>query len=113
MRRLFAISFASLLTFICTASGQSSADSAREARLVWFKTAKFGMFIHWGLYAIPGGEWNREFVPGLGEWIMNRGRIPVKDYEQLTKKWNPVKYDPDAWVQLAQDGGMKYIVITS
>ena len=52
-------------------------------------------------------------MPGIGEWIMNRAKIPVAEYEQLAKQWNPVKFDPDAWVQMAQDAGMKYIVITS
>jgi alpha-L-fucosidase len=71
------------------------------------------MFIHWGLYAIPAGEWKGTRCLGLGEWIMNRCRIPVKEYEQLAKQFNPVDFNPDAWVQLAQDAGMKYIVITA
>jgi alpha-L-fucosidase len=89
-------------------------DPAREKRLEWFREAKYGMFIHWGLYAIPAGEWkDGRRALGIGEWIMNRLRIPVRDYEQLTKEFNPTKYNPDDWVQLAQDAGMKYIVITS
>ncbi len=88
-------------------------DPAKEKRLEWFREAKYGMFIHWGLYAIPAGEWQGRRCLGLGEWLMNRCQVPVKDYEQLAKQFNPVKYDPDAWVQLAQDAGMKYIVITS
>src|SRR5882672_4011399 len=92
----------------------SMEDKAKQdARMKWFKDAKFGLFIHWGLYAIPAGEWKGQHVPGIGEWIMNRARIPVAEYEQLAKQWNPVKFDPDAWVQMAQDAGMKYIVITS
>jgi len=88
-------------------------DPARAKRLAWFGEAKYGLFIHWGLYAIPAGEWKGKRSLGLGEWIMNRSQIPVKEYEQLATKFNPVKFDPDAWVQLAQDAGMKYIVITS
>jgi len=88
-------------------------DAAREKRLEWFREAKYGMFIHWGLYAIPAGEWKGQRCLGLGEWLMNRCKVPVRDYEQLATRFNPVKYDPDAWVQLAQDAGMKYIVITS
>jgi len=91
---------------------QAPAD-AREARLAWFREAKFGLFIHWGLYAIPAGEWKGRAVPGIGEWIMNRARIPVAEYQQLAKQFNPVKFDADAWVGLARDAGMKYIVITS
>jgi alpha-L-fucosidase len=83
------------------------------ARLAWFREAKFGLFIHWGLYAIPAGEWKGEKVAGIGEWIMNRAKIPVKEYEQLAARFNPVKFDADEWVRLAVDAGMKYIVITS
>ena len=88
-------------------------DAAREKRLEWFRDVKYGMFIHWGLYAIPAGEWRGQRSLGLGEWIMNRSKIPVRDYEQLAGQFNPTKYDPEAWVQLAQDAGMKYIVITA
>lgn len=88
------------------------ADAA-PPRLAWFHEAKFGLFIHWGLYAVPAGEWKGRPVPGIGEWIMNRAQIPVREYEQLAAQFNPVKFDADAWVQLAQDAGMKYLVITS
>jgi alpha-L-fucosidase len=85
----------------------------RAARMRWFREAKFGLFVHWGLYAIPAGEWKGQPVAGIGEWIMNRAKIPVKEYEQLAAQFNPVKFNADAWVQLAIDAGMKYIVITS
>ena len=88
-------------------------DPAREARLQWFREAKFGLFIHWGLYAIPAGEWKGKTVPGIGEWIMNRARIPVREYEALAAQFNPVKFDAEAWAGLAEDAGMKYVVITS
>jgi alpha-L-fucosidase len=88
-------------------------DAARRDRLSWFHEAKYGLFIHWGLYAIPAGEWKGKRIPGIGEWIMNRARIPVREYEQLAGRFNPVKFDAAAWVQLAKDAGMKYIVITS
>ncbi len=88
-------------------------DPGAEARLSWFREAKFGLFIHWGLYAIPAGEWKGKAVPGIGEWIMNRAQIPVAEYEKLAGQFNPVEFDADAWVRLAQDAGMKYIVITS
>jgi len=88
-------------------------DSAREARLAWFRDAKYGLFIHWGLYAIPAGMWKGQRVPGIGEWIMNRARIPVREYEALAKRFDPTKFDADAWARLAKDAGMKYVVITS
>jgi len=90
-----------------------AADAAKAARLAWFRDARFGLFIHWGLYAIPAGEWKGQTIPGIGEWIMNRAKIPVAEYERLAAQFNPVKFDADAWVQLARDAGMKYIVITS
>src|SRR5207302_3763824 len=89
------------------------AAAAKEQRLKWFREAKYGLFIHWGLYALPAGEWNGRTVPGLGEWIMFRAPVPVREYEQLAARFNPIKYHPDERVQLAQDAGMKYIVITS
>jgi alpha-L-fucosidase len=88
-------------------------DPAREKRLEWFRDAKYGLFIHWGLYAIPAGEWQGKRSLGLGEWIMFRTPVPVREYEKLATQFNPVKYNADEWVKLAKDAGMKYIVITS
>jgi len=92
---------------------QRSADPERENRLQWFREAKYGLFIHWGLYCIPAGQWKGHPVPGLGEWIMNRAQIPVREYEKLASRFNPVKFNADEWVQFAKDAGMKYMVITS
>ncbi len=83
------------------------------ARTAWYREAKFGMFIHWGLYAIPAGEWQGKEINGVGEWIMNRAKIPVQDYAKLATQFNPVKFNPDAWVKVAKDAGMRYMVITS
>src|SRR6185312_13300214 len=91
---------------------QASASSSSE-RIAWWRDARFGMFIHWGLYAIPGGEWNGKQVPGIGEWIMNRAKIPVRDYEQLAKQFNPVDFDAERWVRTAEAAGQKYMVITA
>jgi alpha-L-fucosidase len=79
----------------------------------WWREARFGLFIHWGLYAEPAGEWKGEQIPGISEWIMARAKIPVKEYEKLAENFNPVKYDAEEWVKLAKNAGMKYIVITS
>jgi alpha-L-fucosidase len=94
-------------------AAERAPDPAREKRLEWFREAKYGLFIHWGLYAIPAGQWNGQYVPGLGEWIMYRTPVPVREYEKLAPRFNPVKFNPDDWVKLAKDAGMKYIVITS
>lgn len=89
------------------------AKEERDARMAWFREAKFGMFIHWGVYAVPAGTYKGKQIPGIGEWIMNRGKIPMAEYQAYAKEFNPVQYDPDAWVRLAKEAGMKYIVITS
>src|SRR5258708_36823638 len=70
-------------------------DPARAQRLAWFKQAKYGMFIHFGLYAIPAGEWKGKHVPAIGEWIMNRAKGPVAQYERPAKHVNPWKFNPD------------------
>ena len=85
----------------------------RDARLQWWRDARFGMFIHWGLYAVPAGEWKGQPIAGIGEWIMNRAKIPVGEYEQLAKQFNPVKFNAEEWVKVAAAAGQKYITITS
>jgi alpha-L-fucosidase len=84
-----------------------------EARMKWWHDARFGMFIHWGVYSVPAGEYQGKVTKGLGEWIMNDEKIPVKEYEQFALQFNPVKFDAAEWVRIAKDAGIKYIVITS
>jgi alpha-L-fucosidase len=84
-----------------------------ENKMEWWNDAKFGLFIHWGVYSVPAGVYNGQEVRGIGEWIMNHAKIPVVEYQKFSKQFNPVKYDPEAWVKMAKDAGMKYIVITS
>lgn len=98
---------------INTMNAQTGTSVADSIRMKWWKEAKFGMFIHWGVYAVPAGTYNGKQVAGIGEWIMNRGKIPVAEYKEYAKQFNPVKYNPEAWVKMAKDAGMKYIVITS
>ncbi len=88
-------------------------DTTKEKRMEWWREARFGMFIHWGVYSVPAGTYKGQKINRIGEWIMNRGKIPVAEYQAFAKEFNPVKYDPDAWVKMAKDAGMKYIVITS
>jgi alpha-L-fucosidase len=87
--------------------------SSRDERMKWWREARFGMFIHWGLYAVPAGEWKGKEIPGAGEWIMNTAKIPISEYEPLAREFNPVKFNADEWVRIAKNAGMKYIVITS
>lgn len=83
------------------------------SRTAWWEKARFGMFIHWGVYTIPAGQYNDKDIPGLGEWIMHDASIPVATYRKYAKQFNPTQYNPEQWVQMAKDAGMKYIVITT
>lgn len=85
----------------------------KDRRMEWWRKAKFGMFIHWGLYSILAGNWKGEEIPGIGEWIMKFAKIPVSEYEQLAKEFNPQNFSADEWIKLAKNAGMKYIAITS
>ncbi len=85
----------------------------KAARMEWFREARFGMFIHWGLYSIPAGFWDGKPVPSIGEWIMNDASIPVADYKALAKQFNPTGFSAHDIVALAKTAGMKYIVITA
>ena len=85
----------------------------RDARMAWWREARFGLFIHWGIYSIPAGTHKGQQIENIGEWIMHYGKIPIAEYQQYSKQFNPVDYDPEAWVLMAKNAGMKYIVITA
>lgn len=84
-----------------------------EERLKWWHEARFGMFIHWGLYASLAGEWKGQKTRSIGEWIMRDLKIPVPEYEALADTFNPVRFDAEEWAELARHAGMKYLVITA
>jgi len=105
LRSVLAVMLA--LSSLALAFPQSFTDSPAK------RDARFGMFIHWGVYAVPAGEWQGKLIPGIGEWIMNRAKIPVTEYEKLAGQFNPIKFNADEWVRLAKAAGQKYIVITS
>lgn len=79
----------------------------------WFKSAKFGMMVHWGLYCLPAGEWKGQRTDYIGEWLQSKYRIPNAEYHQLARAFNPILFNADEWVSLAQDAGMNYIVVTA
>jgi len=85
----------------------------KDARMAWWRVARFGMFIHWGLYSVPAGTWDGKQIPSLGEWIMNNASIPVADYKVLAAQFNPTGFSAHDIVALAKSAGMKYIVITA
>ncbi len=91
----------------------NESEEAFNERMEWWRDAGFGMFIHWGPYAVLGGEYKGETQPGISEWIMERAEIPVDEYETYARQFNPTEYDAGEWVAIAKDAGMKYIVITS
>jgi alpha-L-fucosidase len=93
------------------ASPETKAE--RDARMAWWREARFGMFIHWGLYAVPAGEYKGQRSKEIGEWIMSWANIPRAEYEHFADQFNPVKFDAAQWVATAKNAGMKYIVITS
>ncbi len=89
-------------------------ERARQERIGWWRDARYGLFIHWGLYAIPAGTWkDKVYDHGYSEWIMFSEKIPREEYAQLAKRFNPEAFDADAWVEVARKAGMKYVVITA
>lgn len=103
-----------LIAFGLMAVFVSAQQLPKDQRMQWWREARFGMFIHWGVYAQFAGVYQgHEQLKGGAEWIMNRSKIPVDEYQAMAKQFNPVKYNADAWVKMAKDAGMKYIVITA
>ena len=84
-----------------------------DQRMQWWREARFGMFIHWGVYSVPAGTYHGQQSKHIGEWIMRDFNIPVAEYASYAKEFDPTNFDAKAWVQLAKDAGMKYIVITA
>ena len=93
-------------------------NASKAETMEWFKDSKFGMFIHWGLYSIPGGVWDGQKIhemrrPHVAEWIQHAAEVPRAEYAQLAKSFNPILFDAEAIVQLAKAAGMRYLVITA
>jgi len=113
------ITLAALLTGLVTATcaqdemWDKSASNRQHPNIQWFKDAKFGLFIHWGLYSKLGGVWNGKRYYGSGEWLMNQAKIPAPTYEAEAAQFNPVKFDAEAWATLAKEAGIRYMVITA
>lgn len=107
MKRITLILFLIYMTMF-TVSSQENTD-----KMTWWKDAKFGIFIHWGVYAVPAGTYHGTQIDQIGEWIMNSAKIPGAEYQAYAKEFNPVKYDAEEWVKLAKNAGMKYLVITA
>jgi alpha-L-fucosidase len=103
-----------VLLIVFVSSVQAETPEQRDQRMKWWRDARFGMFIHFGLYSSVGGEFKGQKTNGVGEWIMHDLKIPPKEYEEtLVPMFNPAKFDAGKIVGIAKDAGMKYIVITS
>ena len=112
-------------TALCRLQAQPAAPAAasspdatetkeqRDARMKWWRDARFGMFIHWGVYSVPAGVYQGRNISGIGEWIQNRAKIPLAEYAKYPGQFNPTNFNADDFVKAAKDAGMKYIVITS
>ena len=89
------------------AMGPAALDGRMAKRLKWWLEAHFGMFIHWGIYALAEGRWKGRHFNRPGEWIMHSAKVPVREYARLAKQFNPVKFDADEWVDIARRTGGK------
>ncbi|HMS54452.1 MAG TPA: alpha-L-fucosidase, partial [Fimbriimonadaceae bacterium] len=81
--------------------------AARAKRMKWFKEARFGLFIHWGVYAVPAGKYGGR--TNHAEWIMETGKVPLNEYEKWRDQFNPTKFDATEWASLAKEMGVKYV----
>lgn len=103
-----------ILISLATLHAQDFTKETKEGhnvRMEWWRDARFGLFIHWGLYSVPAGEWGSK--TNYGEWIRHSAQIPLEEYDKFISRFNPVKFDADEWVRAAKEAGMKYIVITT
>ncbi|NEW05784.1 alpha-L-fucosidase [Paenibacillus sp. SYP-B3998] len=89
-------------------------DEEREKRIAWWREAKVGLFIHWGLYSLPGGIWQGERVNATyAEHLQLRAQIPIKEYEQIADQFNPVHFNAEQWTRIAKEAGLKYLIFTA
>ena len=114
MKKIFFILLSSIL-LVAASSAQKNflheSKAEKDKRMQWWRDARFGMFIHWGLYAVPAGEWKG--ATNHAEWIRTSAQIPLAVYNKFVPQFNPINFNAEAWVQMAKDAGMKYITITS
>ena len=125
MKRLHLIVFALLSLFSFPIQAQKLLPAEQEMELQYgadrlgkrydadmqkFRENRLGAFIHWGLYAIPGGEWDGKIYNGAAEWLKAWAKVSVKDWLQLIKQWNPQKFDAKKWAKMAKDIDRKSVV---
>lgn len=100
-----------LVGALLAACAQVPSPPAAADRMAWWRQARFGMFVHWGLYSLPAPEWQGR--TDQDAWIRDAAHVPLRQYERLVAKWNPTHFDADAWVRTAKAAGMQYLVFTA
>jgi alpha-L-fucosidase len=109
----FSILLSSLVILTSTSTDISAQSDQTSERSRWFREARVGMIIHWGLYSIPAGVWNGAQIPWYGEWIKDRASISDVDYTGLAARFNPDRFNADEWIRAAADAGMKYFCLVT
>ncbi|MDR1381216.1 MAG: alpha-L-fucosidase [Tannerella sp.] len=90
------------------------ANESLDGRMSWYDDAKFGCFVHWGVYSVPGGEWKGREVSGYSEHLMRKEKIPADEYRRtLVETFNPVEFDAGEWIRHAKEAGMRYFIVTA
>ena len=105
-RKIFILSVGLLVSRLAFAD-QAAPDSQ------WFRDAKFGIFMHWGLYSALGNDWQGKSYYGSGEWLMNRAKIPAAEYARVAAGFNPTNFNAKEWARFVKDTGARYLVITA
>ena len=93
--------------------GATRLEKRQDPSMKQFRANRLGAFIHWGLYAIPGGEWNGKVYHGAAEWLKSWAKVPSEEWMKLMEKWNPVKFDAVEWARMMKQMGVKYVKITT
>lgn len=109
LRFLACVTLLGLLASICAAE----TPAQRDARMRWWREAKFGLFIHWGIYSVPADATDLQGRHAIAEWYFSNKQMQMADYRKFAAQFNPVRFNAREWVRMAKDAGMKYIVITS
>lgn len=94
-------------------AGGAETASQRDARMKWWREARFGMFVHWGLYSVAGGKWEGRDADIIASWMQHKLRVSPQEYRKLTAGFTAENYDPAVWAKLAKTAGMKYAVLTA
>lgn len=93
--------------------GADRLGKRHDAAMERFRSHRLGAFIHWGLYAIPGGEWNGKVYNGAAEWLKSWANVPSEEWMKLMNQWNPQRFDATKWARMAKEMGVKYVKITT